>query len=99
MYTTRKLEDWVSNAIYRWRSKMRKRPPASWASRAAGVRPPCAIDESGLDPHLDTQCSSACLRPMIRRPLPRRRPLREPRKGPQNTVQVRAGVLAGFKLI
>ena len=58
MYTTRKLEDWVSNALYRWRTKMRKRPPASWASHAAGVRTLCAIDESGLVAHPDTQCSS-----------------------------------------
>ena len=58
MYTRRKLEDWVSNALYRWHTKMRKRPPASWASRAAGVRTLCAIDESGLVAHPDTQCSS-----------------------------------------
>ena len=33
----RKLEDWVSNSIYRSRIKSKNRMPASWAARAAGA--------------------------------------------------------------
>ena len=36
LYTVRKLEDWVSNSIYRWRVSQRPASdkPASWAQRA-----------------------------------------------------------------
>eukprot|EP01052_Picozoa_sp_SAG31_P057189 SAG31_NODE_16787_length_696_cov_0.757119_1_plen_97_part_10 len=36
VYTVRKLEDWVSNSIYRWRVSQRppQKKPASWAQRA-----------------------------------------------------------------
>ena len=51
VYTVRKLEDWVSNAIYRWRKQQQREAAAAAAAaaaapdaaRAGGVAPPPAV--------------------------------------------------------
>jgi hypothetical protein len=37
-YNQRKLEDWVSNAIYRWRKQASNQLPPSWAQRLSTTR-------------------------------------------------------------
>ena len=66
VYTQRKLEDWVSNGIYRWRKQASNKLPPSWAQRLSAARQAGAVNESpGGDAHKRKRAlSSGTLKPL-----------------------------------